>query len=144
MKNIFLITLCFMTISACKKEEEKPTSPTLAYKSISATEVQSYQNEVKVVFSYEDFQGDLGTQDPDEMTLFVKDARLDQADQYHVPPMTPEMQELHIKGDYEVTLSNLFLLGNGASETTTFSIQIRDRAGNLSNTIQTDVVTITP
>lgn len=144
IKRILMVLVLSMVFFSCKKEEEKPQSPTLVYKSISNTEVFSFENNLKVVFSYEDFQGDLGTTDPDELTLFVKDARLSTPDMYHIPPMTPELQELHIKGNYEVELSTLFLLGNGASETTKFSIQLRDRAGNLSNTIETDIVTILP
>jgi hypothetical protein len=58
--------------------------------------------------------------------------------------MTPDQQELHIKGSYSVTLNQVFLLGNGASETTKFTVQIQDRAGNWSNEVVTPVVTIEP
>ncbi len=147
MKKILLFALVSLAFLGCKKDEEEednPASPVLTFVSISSNEAVSYNNDLKVIFSYEDFQGDIGEEDPDNLTLWVKDARLDAADYYHVPPMTPENQELHIKGNYEVSLNTLFLLGNGAAETTKFTIQLRDRAGNVSNIIETTPVTITP
>jgi hypothetical protein len=131
-----------MCMTSCKKEDEKPVEPVIEFKSISATEVTQFTNEIQITFSYEDMQGDLGQADPDAYSLRVKDDRLEDFDWYHIPPMTPDMQELHIKGDYVVTLTPLFLLGSGGNETTRFTLQLRDRAGNWSNQIVTPVVTI--
>lgn len=138
----WVTTLLFV---GCKKEDEdKPAAPILKLISVSATSVPQYQNEIEVVFEYEDYQGDIGSSDPDVLQLSVKDARLANADGYHLPPMTPDNQELHIKGTYRLKLRPLFLLGNGADETTTLNILLTDRAGNKSNTLQTGVITITP
>jgi hypothetical protein len=57
--------------------------------------------------------------------------------------MTPDDKTLHIKGTYTLELRPLFLLGNGAAESTTLTIQIKDAAGNLSNAITTPAITIT-
>jgi len=119
-------------------------APVLEFKEISSTSVVQFDNSIVVTFGYEDYQGDLGHQDPDIVSLRVKDARLSDADMYHIPPMTPEQQELHIKGTFSVNLNHVFLLGNGASETTKFTIQIQDRAGNWSNEVVTPIVTIEP
>jgi hypothetical protein len=144
MKKIIFLLISIVVFSSCKKEEEDPIAPVLEFKSISSTSVVQFDNSIVVTFGYEDYQGDLGHQDPDIVSLRVKDARLDEADMYHIPPMTPEEQELHIKGTYSVNLNHVFLLGNGASETTKFTIQIQDRAGNWSNEVVTPVVTIEP
>jgi hypothetical protein len=143
MRKISLLIIVVLGL-ACKKDEPDPVAPILTYVSTSDTQVESFNNQVRVVFSYEDFQGDLGNEDPDILSLRIKDARLQNPDLYHIPPMTPNNEELRIKGNYEVVLNTIFLLGNGASETTKFSIQVRDRAGNWSNTIETSVITITP
>lgn len=145
MKSVhefFVMSLLVATIVSCKDREENPVAPVIEYKSISATEVEQFANTVSITFAYEDFQGDLGEQDPDDYSLSIKDSRLANADWFHVPPMTPEMQELHIKGEYSVELPPLFLLGNGAQESASFSLQLTDRAGNRSNTIVTPVVLI--
>lgn len=137
--------LLILLLARCKKnDEDKPGAPSLKLISVSATTVQQYQNEIEVVFEYEDHQGDLGSENPDVLQLSVKDARLANADGYHLPPMTPDNKELHIKGTYRLKLRPLFLLGNGAEETTTLNILLTDRAGNKSNTLQTGVITITP
>ena len=144
MKKIIFLLSCIVVFSSCKKEEENPVAPVLEFKGISSTSVVQFDNSIVVTFGYEDYQGDLGHQNPDIVSLRVKDARLEEADMYHIPPMTPEQQELHIKGTYSVTLNHVFLLGNGASETTRFTVQIQDRAGNWSNEVVTPVVTIEP
>jgi len=74
--------------------------------------------------------------------LRVKDARLSDYDWYHVPPLTPDLQELQIEGTLSVELNPLFLLGNGDEESTEFSIQLKDRADNWSNQIVTPTVII--
>jgi len=144
MKKIIFLLGCILVFSSCKKEEENPVAPILEFKEISSTSVVQFDNSIIVTFGYEDYQGDLGHQDPDIVSLRVKDSRLSDADMYHIPPMTPEQQELHIKGTYSVILNHVFLLGNGVSETTKFTIQIQDRAGNWSNEVVTPIITIEP
>jgi hypothetical protein len=126
----------------CKKDQEDPLAPKIEFVSISETEVVSFNNEVYITIRYEDQQGDLGNEDPDILSLRVKDARLADPDLYHVPPMTPNGEALNIKGEYRVKLNTLFLLGTGSLETTSFQLQIRDRAGNWSNTIETTSINI--
>jgi hypothetical protein len=136
MRKFLLILFCFPLLWSCKKDESAdPAAPVIAFKSISHTEVEEFSNSVIITFTFEDFQGDIGFNDNDQLSLKVKDSRLDAEDWYHVPPMTPNLQELHIKGEYSVELNSLFLLGNGAHETTTFTLQLRDRQGNWSNQI---------
>ena len=142
MKTSTFFLALLLLCSACKKEEEVPTAPVLTYKSISETEVEQFNNSITVSFEYEDHQGDLGESDPDMYSLRVRDARLPGDDWFHIPPMTPDNKELHIKGIYNLELDPLFILGNGAQEQTSFEIQVKDRAGNWSNTVKTPNVLI--
>ena len=137
MRKLLIIVLLISVVSSgCRKEEEEiNVFPVIEYVSISHTEVVEFDNEVALTFSYVDEDGDLGYQDPDTYSLRVKDSRLENFDWYHIPPMTPEMQSLNISGEYTVYLNPLFLLGNGAQETTTVTLQLQDRAGNWSNQI---------
>lgn len=144
MKNYLFLFCSVVLFSSCKKEEEKPLSPAIEYVSISETSVTAFNNQLEIVFSYEDFQGDLGTEDADDYSLRVKDDRLGEFDWYHLPPMTPDLEELHIKGNYRLVLEPLFLMGSGGQETTKFTIQIQDRAGNWSNQIVTPDITVLP
>jgi hypothetical protein len=142
MKLIFpiLITIAFVS---CKKEDaDTSTAPEIEFISMSSTEVDEFENAVVITFKYEDPEGDIGEPDPDAYSLRLKDARLNDFDWYHIPPLTPDLQELHVRGNLSVQLNPLFLLGNGSSETTHFTLQIKDRDGNWSNQIQSPEVTI--
>jgi hypothetical protein len=143
MRKLVFLLFIFSVLGSCKKEKTAdPLAPVIAFKSISQTEVDEFTNSITITFTFEDFQGDIGFTDNDQLSLKVKDSRLDAEDWFHVPPMTPDLQELHIKGEYSVDLNPLFLLGNGAHETTSFTIQLVDRKGNWSNQIVTPDVLI--
>lgn len=140
--NLSLLVFALALLTACKKDEADPEAPIIAYLGISADSVQQFNNAVVIRFSFEDYQGDLGEPDSDDFSLRIKDARISEYDWYHIPPMTPDLKELHIKGTYELTLDPLFLLSTGTIENTNFTFQIRDRAGNWSNEVQTKFIAI--
>ena len=135
---IALVALCV----ACKKEEVMPAVPEIALVSTSTQSVTEFAERVSLRISYKDGDGDLGEVDPDVYTLWVKDARLNAADGYHIPPLAPEGEELPIQGELDVELNPLFLLGNSDEEETTYTVYITDRAGNKSNTFVTSSITI--
>lgn len=146
MKQItsLLTVICFLF--ACKKEATEiiPREPSIELLSVGPSTVIEFEQPVLLRFSYEDGDGDLGQSDPDEHSLWVKDSRLNTPDGYHIIPLAPPDTELAIKGELEVQLSPLFLLGNGTEEQMTYSFYIVDRAGNRSNEIATPAITILP
>ncbi|MFM9984086.1 MAG: hypothetical protein ACKVOK_02585 [Flavobacteriales bacterium] len=138
-----LFTFLGIVIAAgCKKDDEDPVAPIITFDSITATTVEQFNNSIQIGILYEDYQGDLGREDPDDYSLRVRDARLGDYDWYHIPPMTPDNNELHIKGKYILELDPLFLMGTGTQESTTLTIQLQDKAGNWSNSIVTPVVLV--
>lgn len=137
----FLILLLLL-LTSCKKEEVLDPVPTIEFKSISASEVENFNNQLVVKIAYQDEDGDLGEQDPDSYSLRIRDARLNDFDWYHIPPLTPDNEALNIEGEFEIELNALFLLGNGDQESTTLSFQLRDREGNWSNTVQSPLILI--
>lgn len=139
----FVYIASLLLLVACKKEENTlPTQPEIEFISISDIEVEEFDNSITLVLNYKDKEGDIGQADPDAYSLRVKDARLEEFDWYHIPPITPDLQELQTQGTLSVQLNALFLLGNGETETTYFTIQLKDRAGNWSNQIQCPEITI--
>ncbi len=136
MKKWGLVFLVSAVLFSCKKDEETVNViPEIEFLSISATEVVEFDNDVSITFGYKDGDGDIGYQDPDTYSLRLKDSRLEEFDWYHIPPLTPDLQALQIEGQFTIYLHPLFLLGNGAQETATMTIQVQDRAGNWSNQI---------
>lgn len=141
-KYIGILLGVLLVFAGCRKEDEGSDVPEIEFVSMSASEVEQFSNSIEIVFQYTDRNGDIGETDPDAICLEVKDARLVNADYYHIPPVTPDLQELKVEGTIGVFMNPLFLLGSTEEETTTLSLRLRDRAGNWSNTIQTPVITI--
>jgi hypothetical protein len=142
-----LVKLVFIGIAlmcyACGEEVPLPdTVPVIQVMTLSETDVKEFENEIVMTISYEDGDGDLGEENPDTPVLFVKDSRLNEADEYHVKPLAPVDSEIPIQGTLEITLTPLFLLGNGNTETVNLSVRIRDRAGNLSEPADAPPITV--
>jgi len=142
MRKTLLIGVCVVALFSCKKKEDLPEAPVITFDSISETEVVQFDNQVTIRIRFKDSDGDIGEHNPDINTLEVKDARLSNYDGYHVPPMTPNLEQLQIEGTITVQLGALFLLGSGNQEVTSFSIRLYDRKGNRSNEIVTPEVII--
>ena len=136
--------IVLLLLQACtSQQEEIPTIPQLKVLSISPTNVQEFRNQVILELQYLDYQGDIGSENPDEKTLWVQDSRLDSADWYHVPPIAPIGEEVAIRGTFTVPMNRLFLMGNGQSETLFFTVKLKDRAGNWSEEESTETITVT-
>jgi len=133
-KIILIIPLLFF---GCKKEElrEDMDVPYISIKRITPKIVQEFTESVLLEIAYEDGNGDLGFQNPDVLSLSVQDSRLDTPDFYHIPPLAPDGEEIYIKGTFNVYLNTTFLIGVGSSEKLTYSVRIKDRAENWSNTV---------
>lgn len=142
-KHLFIMaSMGTLALHACKPEESAPVAPEIEILSIAPTVVGAFEHPIEVTLFYSDAQGDIGEADPDSASLRVRDSRLNADDWYHVPPLTPNQQELDIEGEFFVQIPPLFLLGNGEQETTTLSFQLYDRAGNPSNEVTSETILI--
>jgi hypothetical protein len=143
MRYFLLLALLLLSFG-CKKATivKKGAIPLIAVVSTDPVSILQFEEAVALVLRYEDGDGDLGHPNPDTLLLEVRDARLLFPDYYFVPPLAPEGSEVPIEGELEFRLNGTFLFGNGASEQTTYSIRMRDRKGNWSNTVITPTITI--
>jgi len=146
MGKIYIILIATALIFGCKKEdsvqEELSKDPSISFVSLSPSEVENFKNSVTLVISYRDNNGDIGFDDPDEYALWVKDSRLDSADLYHIPPLAPLGKNLIIKGNLEIVLNSMFIIGNGDEELVSLTVKLKDRENNWSNIINTPTITI--
>ena len=140
-KIILIIPLLFF---GCKKEElrEDMDVPYISIKRITPKIVQEFTESVLLEIAYEDGNGDLGFHDPDVLSLSVQDSRLDTPDFYHIPPLAPDGEEIYIKGTFNIYLNTTFLIGVGSSEKLRYTVKIRDRAENWSNTVTSEEITV--
>lgn len=126
----------------CKEEVPAPVAPSLVLTDVHPTTAYAHADSIYITLNYSDLQGDVGEPDPDVPSLSVRDQRLEMADWIHIPPVTPDLMELSVSGQLDVVLPPLFLLGNGSSEQTAFSLQLFDRAGNASEVLVTPEIQI--
>lgn len=140
--SLLLATIILM--SACKKEIliGDPV-PTISIRKISPSVVKEFTQSIIIELAYEDGDGDLGFENPDSLSLWVKDSRIALADMYHIPPLAPIGESLYIKGTVEINLNSAFLMGNGGDEKVNFTVKLKDRQGNWSNEVTSKDITIT-
>lgn len=140
-----LFLFSFVLLSSCKEVVNTTGNPVprIVLVKIEPTQVKQFTDSLKITFNYEDGDGDLGYDNADINSLEVQDERLSKPDLYYVPPMAPVDAKIKIKGQMTMKLRNVFLLGTGNVETTSFTVRIQDRAGNWSNPIKTPEITIT-
>ena len=154
-KNIlFLIIICFAF--ACTKESTTTNQindpnpnlseiPEINLISISSNNVKSGVDSLSFVIDYQDGNGDLGTPDPDIPSIEIIDQRDTEilVFNYHLQPLAPIDSEIAITGELNIVLDHTIILDDSNdSETTTFTIRLKDRAGNWSNTVETETITI--
>jgi hypothetical protein len=144
IKYLFLVYIALVLFS-CKKDENLlplSTTPAIKILDISNDTIVEFTEQLKLNLEYEDGDGDLGNKDTDINSLFIKDSRLEFADEYYIAPLAPEGSQISIKGTLNITLSSAFVLGNGTSEKTYFEIWMVDRIGHKSNIVRTKEITI--
>ena len=140
-KIILIIPLLFF---GCKKKDlrEDMDVPYISIKRITPIEVQEFNESILLEIAYEDGNGDLGFHDPDALSLSVQDSRLETPDYYHIPPLAPDGEEIYIKGTFNIYLNTTFLIGVGSSEKLRYTVRIKDRAENWSNTVTSEEITV--
>ncbi len=156
LNRIVLFSILIFILAACTKElddktednnQQDPISevPEISLISISANEVTAYEDPIVFKINYTDGDGDLGSNNADDFSIELVDNR--DTDlfvfQYHLSPRVPEGNSLTVKGELDIVLDNSILLDDANdSEMTTFSIRVKDEAGNWSNVVETEVVEI--
>lgn len=143
-RNILLLVLLISILGSCKKEPiTGDPIPSISIRKISPSTLQQFSENVIIELAYEDGDGDLGHENPDSLTLWVKDSRIATADMYHIPPLSPPGSVIYIKGTIEIVLNSAFLMGNGGNEKVSYTVKLKDRQGNWSNTVTSKEITIT-
>lgn len=133
-----------VVVGGCKKTaiRELDKAPVIRINQVAPTSIVAFTGRVEVELQYEDGDGDQGSLHPDSLLLEVRDDRLTAPDYYFVPPLSPENSNVPIRGTIRFRLNGTFLFGNGATESTIYSIRLRDRSGQWSNTINTPQILI--
>lgn len=137
-----MLTLCV----ACKKKNPNPAIslvPAISLLQVYPSSVVSHEDSIVFEIEYTDGNGDLGFENADSGVIFITDKRVPLTESYHLPPLTPPGSSIVIQGIIPFVLERTILIDpNSESETVTFDIRIRDRAGNWSNTVTSPTITV--
>lgn len=140
--------LLILLLVSCRKDDSPanpPISdiPEIALKSVSPATVQNLTDSLLFVISYIDGNGDLGDYEPDTLSLWITDERFPLTEKFHIIPLAPQGASIVISGELKVILDHIILKDQSAiSETANFTIKLKDRAGNWSNSITAGLVTV--
>lgn len=147
----FVIPACLILLIACNKKENTPDAnpplssiPAITIKGLSATTIKALSDTLTIQVSYTDGNGDIGFEHPDSAVVYVTDNRFPITMSYHVPPLSPSGTNVSITGTLPVVVKNIILQGDSTPEIASFSVRLRDRKGNWSNTALTGNVTVVP
>lgn len=142
--QVFLsVTILLFVFSGCKKEEAISDIPSIEFVSITPNPAIKYQDEIKITIRYKDGDGDLGENAADIKNLFVTDSRNNVTYEFRIPQLAPDGSNIIIQGNLPINLPTQgFIDDSHTTESTVYSIYLKDRAGNQSNTVQTTTLTI--
>lgn len=147
MRKLFTLSLVAVVLLSCKKDKNSEdvydTVPALTFESVNSTFIHQYKDSVIIYVRYRDLDGDLGRQNPDDNSLYIKDERLPYADYYHIPPIIPDGTNFKTRGTIRIVVPTLFLFGNGGDEKTILTIKVKDQADHWSNEITTPQIVVT-
>ena len=152
MKPKFIILLLFPAVFffvKCQKAPDFPVVPSIAFLSFNQNKIHPDKDSLKVTFSFTDGDGDLGYQQgqntSSDTTIYITDIRLDKSDYTYVfdmPYITPKGSYKQVSGNFTIDMiSDCHCRPDHAVyDTVWYKIKIRDRAGHVSNVIQTPKV----
>ena len=164
IKLLFLAT-GFALLSSCNSGKLLfPIEPQISFLEISPKEIyepKSIDDTVATLYvtiHYTDGDGDLGAafegdtipnfflidQRPNLPLVIDSQVVYDGVLNYTMPSLSPEARKPSIQGEITIKLQGLVqrIDKNVDSEQVWFNVQIKDRAGNLSNVVQTDTIVV--
>lgn len=133
--------------SACNDDPVFPIEPEISFLSITpSVATQFTADQIVLKFHYQDGDGDLGYEGDPVNNLFLVDTRAAFASNparitaFSFESLTPETRKPSIQGEISVTLTTP--PWEPTEEPLIYDVYIVDRAGHLSNTIQTTPIQV--
>jgi hypothetical protein len=151
MRIVLYLLTVILLLGACKKKDNAPEPnpplskiPSISIVNLSATSVKALSDTLTINIKYTDGDGDIGFENADSAVVYVTDNRFPITMSYHVPPLNPTGTTVSITGTLPIVVKNIILQNGSVAENATFSVKLRDRAGNWSNTAITSTVVVVP
>lgn len=144
LRKIICVIFFFIgVITACKKDKPVVSEvPSIDSVWVSPTTFTEYKDKLTITIKYKDGNGDLGENDPAVSNLFVTDSRNNLTYKFRIKQLAPDNANIIIQGKLDIIMDNVPILNGSTQETVIYSVYLKDRAGNTSNTITTSAVTV--
>ena len=141
LKN-FLFVILFVGFTSCHKDSPiDSNTPTIELETVSSNNIQE-GDPLTFRIQYTDGDGDLGENNADAHNLFLVDNRVNVTYAYRIQELSPAGSSPIIRGHLDVELNTTAITNGSNSQSVTYSIYVKDRAGNQSNTVTTEPITI--
>jgi len=133
-----------LAVGSCIKPPDYGDTPTIEFLSMSKSTVVEGTDTVEIYFKFTDGDGDLGPLNDQDSTinLFLIDSRDNTAKPYQLPNLTPGGNIKAISGEVTVKVRSFACRAGYENDEIRYTIYVKDRSGNQSNTIQTDPIII--
>lgn len=140
--KMLLLFTAGCSLAGCHKDDPIESAvPTIELTSVSATNIQE-GDPLTFRIKYTDGDGDLGENNADAHNLFLVDNRVNVTYEYRIQELAPSGSDIIIRGYLDVELGTTAITNGTNSQYVTYSIYVKDRAGNQSNTVTTENITI--
>jgi hypothetical protein len=145
MKNTIVLLVVIVLFAACKKDEDSKMSdiPELEFVSVTPSNAKEFIDSLIFAVRYKDGNGDLGENNPDVKNLFLVDNRIGITYEYRISQLAPTGSSIATEGNLNVVLQNIVITDSSTQQNATFSIYVKDRAGNVSNTVTSGTIVVT-
>jgi len=140
MIRYFVVGSFLLFLGACLDKPNYSVIPAITLDSVSATDITPNKDSIKFYISFTDGDGDIGSET--DSNLFITDSRTGTAAGNKIPSITPDGRIKEISGQIVFTLSEIDSIPDGQRDSIYYfyTIQIADRAGNLSNEVVTPLI----
>jgi hypothetical protein len=152
MKLIAYLLFAIVLFTGCFKEPNYPPEPVIQFMSVTSTAdpILALTSDVYIQFSFQDGDGNLGRRSDDDTTanMYVKDLRTGFVNSlaYSIPPIPQKGSSPGVKGDISFNFRNSLFCNpldpGKMQDTIVYEIYVKDRAGNISNTITTSPIIV--
>ena len=134
--------LIISIVVCCNKNEDFSNIPQLTFQNLNPTSIIEFDGPITFSIIYKDGDGDLGENNPNINNLFLKDQRNDIIYEYRIQELSPNGANIAITGSIDLVLNTTSITDESNEQEAIFDIYVIDRAGNQSNTISSNPLTI--
>lgn len=141
-KKLFILFLALSAFS-CKKEKITfDAVPSIEYVSITPSNAHQYTDAVVITVKYKDGDGDLGENTTGVKNCFVRDNRIGIVYEYRIKQLGPDGAVIPISGNLNIEIGGQGITDGSASQSATYTVYLKDRAGHQSNSTTTGNINI--